>query len=158
MTTRRSSTPGGSGQPVTRSAETPRPWPPAVRAAANLDGSFFAPVPSAGTDRPVLMLGTRKDHNPSAEDATWPRQWDRLHGWKRWLTVADSGHLTFTDLPILGGQLNMTDPSAPLSGKRSGEITTGYVTAFFDKHLDNQRRPLLDGPSKANPEVAFHSP
>ncbi|MEV2255087.1 alpha/beta hydrolase [Streptomyces sp. NPDC050147] len=129
-----------------------------VRAAANLDGSFFAPVPSAGTDRPVLMLGTRKDHNPSAEDATWPRQWDRLHGWKRWLTVADSGHLTFTDLPILGGQLNMTDPSAPLSGERSGQITTAYVTAFFDKHLDNQRRPLLDGPSKANPEVAFHSP
>lgn len=129
-----------------------------VRAAANLDGTFFAPVPSAGTGRPVLMLGTRKDHNPRAEDATWPRQWHRLHGWKRWLTVADSGHLTFTDLPILGGQLNMTDPSAPLSGKRSGEITTGYVTAFFDKHLADRHRPLLNGPSPVNPEVAFHSP
>ncbi|MGW7077887.1 alpha/beta hydrolase family protein [Streptomyces sp. NPDC054866] len=129
-----------------------------IRAAANLDGTFFAPVPSAGTDRPVLMLGTRKDHNPSAEDATWAHQWQRLHGWKRWLTVAGSGHLTFTDLPILGGQLNMTDPSAPLSGKRSGEITTGYVTAFFDKHLRDRHSPLLDGPSKANPEVAFHSP
>ncbi|MWA09585.1 alpha/beta hydrolase family protein [Streptomyces sp. BA2] len=129
-----------------------------IRAAANLDGTFFAPVPPAGTGRPVLMLGTRKGHNPRAEDATWPRQWHRLHGWKRWLTVADSGHLTFTDLPILGGQLNMTDPSAPLSGKRSGEITTGYVTAFFDKHLRDRHSPLLDGPSKADPEVAFHSP
>ncbi|MGW7070862.1 alpha/beta hydrolase family protein [Streptomyces sp. NPDC054855] len=131
---------------------------PRVRAATNLDGTFFAPVPPAGTGRPVLMLGTRKDHNPSAEDATWPRQWDRLHGWKRWLTVADSGHLTFTDLPILGGQLNRTDPSAPLSGKRSGEITTGYVTAFFDQHLRDRPSPLLNGPSKANPEVAFHTP
>ncbi|MGW6021156.1 alpha/beta hydrolase family protein [Streptomyces sp. NPDC055099] len=129
-----------------------------VRAAANLDGTFFAPVPSAGTGRPALMLGTLKDHNPSAEDTTWPRQWHRLHGWKRWLTVADSGHLTFTDLPILGAQLNRTDPSAPLSGKRSGEITTAYVTAFFDKHLTGKDRPLLNGPSPTNPEVTFHSP
>ncbi|MFE6158320.1 alpha/beta hydrolase family protein [Streptomyces sp. NPDC056486] len=129
-----------------------------IRAAANLDGTFFAPVPSPGTSRPVLMLGTREGHDPRAEDVTWPRQWHLLYGWKRWLTVADSGHLTFTDLPILGGQLGMTDPSAPLSGKRSGEITTGYVTAFFDRHLRDRHRPLLDGPSKANPEVAFHSP
>ncbi|MEU3742035.1 alpha/beta hydrolase [Streptomyces sp. NPDC032198] len=129
-----------------------------IRAAANLDGTFFAPVPSAGTGRPVLMLGTREGHNPRAEDVTWPRQWDRLHGWKRWLTVADSGHLTFTDLPILGGQLNMTDPSAPLSGERSGQITAAYVTAFFDQHLRDRHRPLLDGPSKANPEVTFHAP
>ncbi|MER5258823.1 alpha/beta hydrolase [Streptomyces sp. NPDC002855] len=129
-----------------------------IRAAANLDGSFFAPVPAAGTGRPVLMLGTRKDHDPSTDDASWPRQWHRLDGWKRWLTVADSGHLTFTDLPVLGGQLGRTDPSAPLSGERSGQITTSYVTAFFDKHLNDRNRPLLDGPSKANPEVAFHSP
>jgi dienelactone hydrolase len=129
-----------------------------IRAAANLDGTFFAPVPSAGTSRPILMLGTHQGHNPSAEDATWLQQWNDLHGWKRWLTVADSGHLTFTDLPILGGQLNMTDPRAPLSGERSGQITTGYVTAFFDRHLRDRHRPLLDGPSKADPEVTFHSP
>ncbi|WP_371530485.1 alpha/beta hydrolase [Streptomyces sp. NBC_01283] len=129
-----------------------------IRAAANLDGTFFAPVPSAGTGRPVLMLGTREGHNPRAEDVTWPRQWHHLHGWKRWLTVADSGHLTFTDLPILGGQLNRTDPSAPLSGERSGQITAAYVTAFFDQQLRDRHRPLLDGPSKANPEVTFHAP
>ncbi|MEU5954357.1 alpha/beta hydrolase [Streptomyces sp. NPDC047525] len=129
-----------------------------IRAAANLDGSFFAPVPAAGTGRPVLMLGTRKDHNPLADDVTWPRQWRGLHGWKCWLTVADSGHLTFTDMPVLGAQLGMTDPEAPLSGERSGQITTAYVRAFFDKHLDDRHRPLLNGPSPANPEVAFHSP
>ncbi|MGP3973895.1 alpha/beta hydrolase family protein [Streptomyces sp. 8N114] len=129
-----------------------------VRAAANLDGTFFAPVPRAGTSRPVLMLGTRKGHNPRAEDRTWPRDWQRLHGWKRWLTVADSGHLTFIDLPILAGQLGVTDPSAPLSGKRSGEITTQYVAAFFDRHLRGLARPVLNGPSPKNPEVTFHTP
>ncbi|MEU6767655.1 alpha/beta hydrolase [Streptomyces sp. NPDC046853] len=129
-----------------------------IRAAANLDGTFFAPVPINATDRPVLMLGTREGHNPTAEDTSWPREWRRLHGWKRWLTVVDSGHLTFTDLPVLGGQLGITDPEAPLSGKRSGEITADYVTAFFDRHLRSRNAPLLDGPSKENPEVAFHTP
>ncbi|WP_419992469.1 alpha/beta hydrolase family protein [Streptomyces boninensis] len=127
-----------------------------IRAAVNLDGTFFAPVPAAGTGRPLLMLGTREGHNPRAKDVTWPREFDRMHGWKRWLTVADSGHFTFTDLPVLGGQAGRTDPSAPLSGKRSGEITTGYVAAFFDRHLRDRQPALLDGPSKANPEVDFH--
>ncbi|MFH8491832.1 alpha/beta hydrolase family protein [Streptomyces longisporoflavus] len=129
-----------------------------IRAAANLDGTFFAPVPATATDRPVLMLGTRSGHTPTAEDASWPREWQRLHGWKRWLTVADSGHLTFTDMPVLGSQLGMTDPSAPLSGKRSGEITADYVTAFFDQHLRSRNTALFDGPSEENPEIAFHSP
>lgn len=129
-----------------------------IRAAANLDGTFFAPVPGAGTGRPLLMLGTRNGHNPRADDASWPREWRRLHGWKRWLTVADSGHLTFTDMPVLGGQAGMTDPKAPLSGKRSGQITNGYVTAFFDQQLRARHRAVLDGPTKDNPEVAFHSP
>lgn len=129
-----------------------------IRAAANLDGTFFAPVPGAGTGRPLLLLGTRNGHNPRADDASWPREWRRLHGWKRWLTVAGSGHLTFTDMPVLGGQAGMTDPQAPLSGKRSGQITNGYVTAFFDQQLRARHRAVLDGPSKDNPEVAFHSP
>ncbi|MEV5976733.1 alpha/beta hydrolase [Streptomyces sp. NPDC052114] len=131
---------------------------PRIRAAANVDGTFFAPVPSAGTSRPVLMLGTDKKHHPRADDTTWLREWRRLDGWKRWFTVAGSGHFTFTDLPVLSGQLGMTDPSAPLSGTRSGQITNGYVTAFFDRNLLGRHRPLLDGPSKADPEVAFHSP
>ncbi|MGA5761319.1 alpha/beta hydrolase family protein [Nonomuraea bangladeshensis] len=130
-----------------------------VRAGVNLDGSFFAPVPAAGLGgRPFLMLGTEAQHAPGAADATWSRDWSRLDGWKRWLTVAGSGHFTFIDLPILGGQAGITDPAAPLSGKRSGEITTGYVGAFFDQHLNGEQQPLLDGPSAANPEVSFQNP
>ncbi|KAB8188956.1 alpha/beta hydrolase [Nonomuraea phyllanthi] len=130
-----------------------------VRAGANLDGTFFAPIPASGLGRrPLLMIGTKAGHSPGSADQTWRQAWQRLDGWKRWLTVADSGHFTFIDLPVLGGQLGMTDPSAPLPGKRSGEITRAYVGAFFDRHLRGEREPLLDGPSAANPEVAFQNP
>ncbi|SDH83829.1 Platelet-activating factor acetylhydrolase, isoform II [Sinosporangium album] len=130
-----------------------------VRAGVNMDGTFFAPVPTSGLGkRPFLMLGTKAQHSPGSADATWLRDWRRLDGWKRWLTVADSGHFTFIDLPILGEQAGIKDPTAPLSGKRSGEITTGYVGAFFDQHLRGEHRPLLDGPSPDNPEVAFQNP
>ena len=130
-----------------------------VRAGANMDGTFFAPVPESGLGgRPFLMLGTKAMHAPGARDASWQRDWRRLDGWKRWLTVAGSGHFTFIDLAILAGQLGVTDPTAPLSGKRSGEITTAYLGAFFDQQLRGERRPLLNGPSTAHPEVAFHNP
>ncbi|MFG3255755.1 alpha/beta hydrolase family protein [Streptomyces sp. NPDC048172] len=131
---------------------------PRIRAAANLDGTFFAPVPRAALGRPVLMFGTEAGHRPGSKDETWPRDWSRLKGWKKWLTVKDAGHFSFNDLPVLAGQLGYTDPEAPLSGKRSGEINTGYVGAFFEQHLKGHHQKLLDGPSKANPEVTFQNP
>ncbi|WP_405618279.1 alpha/beta hydrolase family protein [Streptomyces sp. NBC_01508] len=132
---------------------------PRIRAGVNMDGTFFRPVPAAGLGgRPFLMLGTLDGHAPAGEDTTWPTAWQRLDGWKRWLTVRDSGHFTFTDLPVLAGQLGMTDPSAPLPGDRSGAITTAYVGAFFDQALRSVHQPLLDGPSAADPEVTFQNP
>lgn len=104
------------------------------------------------------MLGTLAGHAPTSRDTTWPTTWQRLDGWKRWLTVRDSGHFTFIDLPVLAGQLGMTDPAAPLSGDRSGEITTAYVGAFFNQALRGVHQPLLAGPSAANPEVTFQNP
>ncbi|MEV1239378.1 alpha/beta hydrolase family protein [Nonomuraea sp. NPDC050022] len=130
-----------------------------VRAGVNMDGTFFEPVPIAGLGkRPFLMLGTKAQHSPDSTDTSWARDWRRLDGWKRWLTVADAGHFTFIDLPILGGQAGITDPKAPLSGTRSGQITTAYVGAFFDQHLRGEHQELLDGPSTANPEVFFQNP
>ncbi|TDC24489.1 alpha/beta hydrolase [Streptomyces sp. 8K308] len=141
---------GGNATAVTMAAD------PRVRAGVNMDGTFFAPVPPEGLGgRPFLMLGTESLHHPGGEDESWDRDWARLDGWRRWLTVTHSGHFTFIDLPVLGGQLGLTDPEAPLSGERSGEITRDYVAAFFDAHLRGLPQPLLDGPTAANPEVIF---
>ncbi|MEU8350441.1 alpha/beta hydrolase [Streptomyces sp. NPDC048845] len=130
-----------------------------VRAGVNMDGTFFDPVPATGLDgRPFMLLGTAASHGPDTGDESWPRDWARLDGWKRWLTVTGSGHMTFTDFPVFGDQLGITDPEAPLSGERSQQITRDYVAAFFDQHLRGVPQPLLDGPTPENPEVGFHRP
>ncbi|MFH9297124.1 alpha/beta hydrolase family protein [Streptomyces sp. NPDC017520] len=129
-----------------------------VDAGANMDGTFFDPAPARGMDgRPFLMLGTDPGHGPGS-DTSWDEAWDRLDGWKRWLTVRDSGHFTFTDIPEIGEQLGIEDPDAPLSAARSTTITRSYVTAFFDRSLRGRPAPLLNGPNPADPEVLFQRP
>nr|WP_103507535.1 alpha/beta hydrolase [Streptomyces sp. SM13] len=130
-----------------------------VDAGVNMDGTFFAPVPAKGLDgRPFLMLGTDPGHGPGAGDTSWDDGWERLNGWKRWLTVRDSGHFTFTDTPEIGEQLGIEDPDATLSAARSTTITRSYVTAFFDRSLRGRPARLLNGPTPANPEVLFQNP
>ncbi|MGW8374576.1 alpha/beta hydrolase [Streptomyces sp. ODS28] len=133
---------------------------PRVRAGVNLDGTFFSSVPREGLDgRPFLMLGAGAGHMPGGEDGTWSSAWKRLDGWKRWLTVSGGDHMTFTDMPVLSDQLGIENPEAPLSGDRSARITRSYVGAFFDQHLRGiTPQPLLEGPTKGNPEVRFHNP
>ncbi|WP_329025903.1 alpha/beta hydrolase family protein [Streptomyces sp. NBC_00690] len=128
-----------------------------VRAGFNLDGAFLAPVPESGLGgRPFMLLGEDQDQ---AKDQfwSWHRNWPRLDGWKRWITVTGSHHMTFTDAPTLADQIDGSPklPGAP-SGKRSTEIVRTYVTAFFDKHLRAKDRPVLDGPTPQNPEAIFH--
>ncbi|MET8732254.1 alpha/beta hydrolase [Streptomyces parvus] len=129
-----------------------------VDAGVNMDGTFFDPAPARGLDRrPFLMLGTDPGHAPGG-DTSWDEGWDRLDGFKRWLTVRDSGHFTFTDTPVIGEQLGIVDPSAPLPADRSATITRAYVTAFFDRSLRGRPARLLEGPTPAHPEVLFQRP
>ncbi|MEU0569916.1 alpha/beta hydrolase [Nonomuraea sp. NPDC005983] len=128
-----------------------------VRAGANLDGTFNAPVPAIGLGkRAFLLMGSQSDHSPG-KDHTWDRDWAHLDGWKRWLTLAGSVHDSFTDLPILKKQLGMPGPGE-LSPQRALELTRAYVGALFDLHLKGEKQPLLDAASPANPEVAFQNP
>ncbi|WP_449344038.1 alpha/beta hydrolase [Streptomyces pactum] len=131
-----------------------------VRAGVNMDGTFFSEIPTDGLGgRPFMMLGTDDEtHRPGGADESWLRAWQRLDGWKRWLTVTGSGHFTFTDLPFFAEQLGLPDPEAPLTGTRSAQITRGYVAAFFDQHLRGIPQPLLSGPTEENPEVKFNNP
>ncbi|MGA4842736.1 alpha/beta hydrolase family protein [Streptomyces sp. G45] len=127
-----------------------------VRAGANMDGGFQ--ILPDGLRRPFLMLGTETTTKPDGP-YNWRDAWARLDGWKRWLTVAGSGHFTFTDAPVVLEQLGADeDPDATISGRRAEQITRAYVGAFYDRHLRGVDRPILDGPTPAHPEVGFHQP
>ncbi|MGI5225081.1 alpha/beta hydrolase family protein [Actinoallomurus sp. CA-142502] len=124
-----------------------------VRAGVNMDGTFFAPVPATGLGRrPFLLVGTQAEHSPGDDD-TWDSGWTSLDGWKRWLTVTGTDHGSFTDLPVLSAWAGL--PVSGLSPQRSVRIVRTYVGAFFDLTLNGERRPLLDRPSPAYPEVTF---
>ncbi|MFE2944331.1 alpha/beta hydrolase family protein [Streptomyces sp. NPDC059255] len=143
------------------SAEQTMSDDPRVLAGVNMDGSFHRKEPGAGVaGRPFLLLGTDSLHRPGGGDTSWDTTWERLDGWKRWLTVAGSAHVTsFTDVSAVIDQLGMEDPTgATLPPDRANAIVREYLAAFFDRHLRHVPRPLLDGESAAYPEVAFHRP
>ncbi|MFJ2931374.1 alpha/beta hydrolase family protein [Streptomyces sp. NPDC087219] len=126
-----------------------------IDAGINMDGSFWEELPEEGLrGRPFMMLGTHDAmHLPGGTDTTWDRTWNGLDGWKRWVTVAGSEHFTFSDGPVISRHFGLPQPELPTD--RAVAVTRTYVAAFFDQHLRGLPRPLLDGPSPANPEVHF---
>ncbi|RSM80954.1 hypothetical protein DMH04_29085 [Kibdelosporangium aridum] len=124
---------------------------PRVRAGINLDGTMFKDLPEGGLSRPFLFFGQ------ATADDSWDRNWSRLTGWKRWLTVAGSIHPSFADYDMVTQQIGVPFGSK-LAGTRSVEITRRYVRAFFDLHLRAEPQPLLDRPSPRFPEVRFCAP
>ncbi|MBG0825659.1 alpha/beta hydrolase [Planomonospora sp. ID91781] len=122
-----------------------------VRAGINLDGGFHIPIPSKGLSRPFLLLGAVKSHKPGGQDPSWGRDWRRMTGWKRWLTVDGMDHPSFSDFPLIADRIG----GGRLPGSRAVEITRTYVGAFVDLHLRKRPQPLLEGPSRRYPEVEF---
>ncbi|MFD9291784.1 alpha/beta hydrolase family protein [Streptomyces sp. NPDC060030] len=143
---------GGSAAASAMSAD------PRFDAGINMDGTFFGAIPTTGLgDRPFMMLGNAS-HTPGS-DTSWDEGWQRLDGWKRWLSVQGSGHSSFTDVPVLEDRMGVTlDPSVTLTTDRQVDITRAYVSAFLDQHLKGRHKPLLDGPTPGNPEVVFNNP
>ncbi|MFF4173917.1 alpha/beta hydrolase family protein [Streptomyces sp. NPDC001744] len=128
-----------------------------IDAGANMDGSFWDAPPADGLGgRPFLFLGTDEFHRPGGGDTSWDTTWAALGGEKRWLTVEGSGHLAFSDAPVLLSHLGL--PGDALPAPRAVAVTRAYLAAFFDEHLRDRDQPLLDGPDPAHPEVRFHRP
>ncbi|WP_344637006.1 alpha/beta hydrolase [Kitasatospora cystarginea] len=129
-----------------------------IRAGVNMDGHFNATEPATGMHgRPFLLIDKLADHPAGGGDTSWDKAWANLDGWKRWLTVTGADHTSFTDADVLGAAMGIPTPNG-LPAPRSEEITRSYVGAFFDLQLKGIPQPLLDGPSPANPEVAFQHP
>ncbi|MCY1137972.1 alpha/beta fold hydrolase [Actinoplanes sp. Pm04-4] len=121
-----------------------------IDAGVNLDGTVQLRLPARGLDRPFVLIGAEK-HGTPGDDPSWTKAWAHLTGWKRWLSVQGTDHLSFTDYAPLADQAGR--PLQPLAGDRCLEITRTYVAATVDKHL--RGRP---GPLPRDPQVIFHNP
>ncbi|MBL7261553.1 alpha/beta hydrolase family protein [Paractinoplanes lichenicola] len=123
---------------------------PRIDVGVNLDGTVQVDLPARGLDRPFVLIGNAK-HGVPGDDKTWTDAWSRLTGWKRWLSVTGTTHLSFTDFAPLGDQAGL--PIQPLGGTRSMQITRAYVAATLDKHLR-----AAPGPLPRYPEAVFQNP
>ncbi|MEV6105045.1 alpha/beta hydrolase [Streptomyces sp. NPDC051940] len=125
---------------------------PRVRAGVDMDGSTSDLIPAGGLDRPFLFLGTRAHHSPGGPDESWDRDWGRLTGWRRWVTVDGTEHTSFNDIAVLADQLGL-DYGATTRGIRAVEVTRRYNRALFDLQLRRRPQPLLERASARYPEV-----
>ncbi|MGW2859571.1 alpha/beta hydrolase family protein [Streptomyces sp. NPDC001205] len=146
---------------------------PRIRAAADLDGVMGytqrdddpanpSSVGTDGVDRPLLLMG--KEGNNHHSVASWDAVWQHSQGWLRDLTLAGSGHASYTDLqseiPQLARDVGLSAGTVAanvgtVQPRRSVAAQEAYITAFFDRWLRGQDRPLLDGPSARFPDIRF---
>jgi dienelactone hydrolase len=128
---------------------------PRIRGAINWDGTFFESLPPSGLSQPVLLM------NHGKADPSWPAAWPLLKGPKLWVTIANTTHQTFSDVPTLlqaAGQdtaaldgLLGTIPPAEMV-----RILVAYTTAWMNgAFAGKEGGPLLRGQEPGKfPEVS----
>jgi pimeloyl-ACP methyl ester carboxylesterase len=141
-----------------------------IRAGVNLDGKLLdnddpillSRVAQTGLDRPFLQLATPGHTRES--DPSWAAFHTHQRGWFRELRLAQSTHLSLSDLeiaiPYLATLIGLPRAAVTLAiggldPYRCVAIQRAYVTAMFDQHLQHRPSPLLNRPSARYPEVTL---
>jgi hypothetical protein len=143
-------------------------------AGINMDGTDHRATFDADIPRPVMWMNTPRE----ISDADLAR-WGKTRAWAdeeqreqkrhdgllertadgRRAVIQGAAHQTFTsDFAIIGSMVpwswllrGMDLGSIP--GPRAVSLVDAFVIEFFQKHLQGQLAPLLDGPSDRFPEV-----
>ncbi|MCW2883961.1 MAG: hydrolase [Streptosporangiaceae bacterium] len=133
---------------------------PRIKAGLDMDGTLYGPVATSGLHRPFLLLSAQD----LGDDPTWETFLAHSTGWKRWLRLTDSEHLSFTDAeaiypqaaPLLGfSSADLAQLVGTLDPTRSITVQRTYIEAFFGQYLEHQPSLLLNAPSPAYPEIQF---
>lgn len=110
---------------------------PACAGAADLDGTPYGPVVTAGLDKPLLLLSSDQD-GAAGDGAT--RQLFRASGGPAYaFTITGARHFDFTDYAAyyLAEPARLALPLGSINGRRALTITNGYVGAFVDRAARN---------------------
>jgi hypothetical protein len=117
-------------------------------------------------DRPFMIM-THAGHGPR-DDVTLEALWANLTGWRRLLTLTNSGHYSYTDdeefltqlvragiVPSSRASQVITPVIGTIDPDRAVAAERAYVGAFFDVHLRHRASNLLDRPSLQYPDIQF---
>jgi hypothetical protein len=119
-----------------------------VSGAIDFDGQVSPPF-RGETSKPMMLAG-RPGH--SLQDATWNATWPYLVGPKAEVTLNETTHASFTDLPALVGLLGLPDNVRGQLGQVLGQIDpatldqalTGLVSAFAEVAFVGAAKGLRD--------------
>ena len=142
---------------------------PRLKACLIMDVYLPANVVKAGLQQPGMFL-TRDANTMRLERArsggwtendialtldTMRTVFQNLQGDGYYVEIPKMFHINFTDAPYWSPIMSLIGLTGPINGQRGFDIVNGYSLAFFDKQLEDQPSPLLNGPSKQFPEVNF---
>jgi dienelactone hydrolase len=128
------------------------------KAGIDLDGSLFGPVVQTGLRKPFLVIqsepcSTSDCRTFQSEIQAILRTVPNHEGYH--LTIKGVQHYNFSDSAVYFSPERALGVLGSIDGARGLQITRAYVRAFFDRYLNEIPAPLLQGPSRAYPEVQF---
>ncbi|WP_257455196.1 alpha/beta hydrolase family protein [Archangium lipolyticum] len=132
---------------------------PGVRACANIDGTFQGSW-KKGVSQPFLVM-----HTQASDDGTHRSFIKDRRATVYEVAVSQSGHLTFSDLPLLLELVKTHDSKVTAESldtgtlepaERAAAITRAWVLAFAEERVKGSgESPLLQGGSGDYPEVTL---
>jgi hypothetical protein len=138
------------------------------RAGINMDGTDFGVTAGTRISRPMMWLSSQI-HNPELAEAwrTYEKRTNDLlqrtaDGSRA--VVRGTAHLTFaSDLALIASTwpwswLVRGMDLGTIPGRRAVSVVDACIVAFFQRHLQGQPTPLLDGLAREFPELDVQTP
>ena len=104
-----------------------------IRGAINWDGTIFGSLPESGILQPVLLMSNGAINGSENYESYWPQ----MNGPKLWVTVANTTHQDFSDIPSLmqaaGLDTSLLPPDTlgSLAADRMVQILVSYTTRWM---------------------------
>ncbi len=124
-----------------------------ITCGISLDSPHMGHSLSMNLTKPFMLMFGTDYGNQELNDSVFLNAENKTFG----LYVEGAYHYNFADANIWAPFLQTIGYIGPIDGYRMLEIVNQYVTAFFNKFINNIDSIYLDGASSDYPEVAFYS-